>query len=158
MFSVWVPSGFSQTWLLPHLLTDRRYLGTSNLRKRVSMLEWNCEVSHKRKKKFFLYLLKNYFHSSTSGVYNVAHRSKPKENRSLQNSDNINKTVVTTSTGHRLPLGAAFIVLLPWGSVLSPKLEGGFSVNFQTWLVIDSWNNWLGTAKNKLENAYCFCD
>lgn len=87
---------------------------------------------------------------------NVAHWSKPKENGSLPNSDNINKTVVTTSTGQRLPLGAALIVETPWGSVLSPELEGGFSTNFQTLLVIGSWNTWLGTARNKLEALIAF--
>lgn len=139
----------------PYWQTHRLCQGISNLRKKISMLEWNCKVIHKRKKNISV-LNQNYFHSATNGVYNVAHRSKPTENGSLQNSDSINKTVVTTSTGRRLPLRTAFIVESPWGSVLSPKLEGGFSVNFQILLVIGSWNNWLGTAKNKLEALTAF--
>jgi hypothetical protein len=114
--------------------------GISNLRKKISMLERNCKVIHKRKK-LFLYLLK-----IISTVRPLECTMWPtdqslKRTDPLQKSDNINKTVETTSTGHRLPLGAAFIVESPWGSVLSPKLEGGFSVNFQTLLVIGNWNN-----------------
>lgn len=88
----------------------------------------------------------------------VAHRSKPKENGSLQNSDNINKTVVTTSTGHRLPLGAAFIVQSPWGSVQSPELEGGLFCELP-----DTAGDWqleqlIRHSREQTRSPYCFCD
>lgn len=56
------------------------------------------------------------------------------------------------------PWGQLSLLVSPWGSVLSPKLEGGFSLTFQTGLVTGSWNNWLGTAKEQTRNPYCLCD
>lgn len=82
-----------------------------NLRKKISMLECNCKVIHKRKT-FLPYTLKMIFQIQPMGhTMRPINQSIWRRTNPSRIQGNINKTVVIKSTGtYRLPTGAAFIV------------------------------------------------
>lgn len=122
------------------------------LRKTISMLEWNCKVTGERTN-FLPETLKMIFQTQSMWhtVWPIDQCTRHRR-ESSRVQGNINKTVVIKSTiTHRLPMGEAFIALCHLGGhhyFWSWKMA--FKVNFQTRLMTDSWNNWLGMRTNVL--------